>query len=109
MKKNEVRALIEQIGVCADTGADGDANPGMILADIVSGSRAAPLVPKSAENVRPPDHKVVDLQALEQSEPDFVATFTEDKKGFTSTTHYTNRTRTRCAWLAWAPTNTGVS
>jgi suppressor of ftsI len=68
--------------LCVDTGADGDANPGMVLADIVSGSRAAPLLPKSLDNVRPPDHKVVDLQALEQSEPDFVATFTEDKKGF---------------------------
>lgn len=54
----------------------------MVLADIVSGSRAAPLLPKSAEKLSPPDHQVVDLQALEQSEPDFIATFTEDKKGF---------------------------
>jgi suppressor of ftsI len=68
--------------LCVDTGADGDPNPGMVLADIVSGSRAASLWPKSLENVRPPDYKVIDVHALEQSEPDFVATFTEDKKGF---------------------------
>ena len=68
--------------LCVDTGADGDPNPGMVLADIVSGSHAAPLSPKPADTVRPTEHKVVDLQALEKSEPDFVAIFTEDKKGF---------------------------
>jgi FtsP/CotA-like multicopper oxidase with cupredoxin domain len=54
----------------------------MVIADIVSGSRAAPLLPKSGDNARPADHNVADFQALEQSDPDFVATFTEDKKGF---------------------------
>ena len=68
--------------LCVDTGSEGDPNPGMVLADIVSGSRAAPVPRKSVDNLRPPDHKVANLQTLEQSAPDFVATFTEDKKGF---------------------------
>jgi suppressor of ftsI len=68
--------------LCVDTGADGDPNPGMVLADIVSGSHTGSTLPKPDNNVRPPDHKMIELQALEQSEPDFVVTFSEDKKGF---------------------------
>jgi FtsP/CotA-like multicopper oxidase with cupredoxin domain len=54
----------------------------MVLADIASGgSTDAPLA-KPGGNIRLPDHKGVDFQTLEQSEPDFVVNFTEDKKGF---------------------------
>jgi suppressor of ftsI len=68
--------------LCVDTGTDGDPNPGMVLADIASGgSTDAPLA-KPGGNIRLPDHKGVDFQTLEQSEPDFVVNFTEDKKGF---------------------------
>ena len=67
---------------CVDTGPDGDLNPGMVLADVVTGTPAMPLFSKFRGVLDPPGHKVVDLQAAEKSAPDFVATFTEDKKGF---------------------------
>ena len=67
---------------CVDTGPDGDPNPGMVLADVVTGIPATPLFSRSRGVLDPPGHKVVDLQAAEKSAPDFVATFTEDKKGF---------------------------
>jgi suppressor of ftsI len=65
-----------------NTGAEGDPNPGMILADVVPGMPGAPLFAKSHAVFDPPAHKLVDLQAEKESEPDFVAIFTEDKKGF---------------------------
>jgi len=68
--------------LCVNTGPEGDANPGMVLADVVPGMPAAPPLATSADILDPPTHKVVDLQAEEKSEPDFVAIFTEDKKGF---------------------------
>jgi FtsP/CotA-like multicopper oxidase with cupredoxin domain len=68
--------------LCVNTGADGDPNPGMILADVVPGVPATPLIPKSRRALDPPPYRVVDLQAEEKSDPAFVATFTEDKKGF---------------------------
>jgi suppressor of ftsI len=68
--------------LCVNTGPDGDRNPGMVLADVVPGMPAAPLLPKSASTLNPPAHKIIDVQANEKSDPDFVATFTEDKKGF---------------------------
>ena len=68
--------------LCVNTGPEGDPNPGMVLADVVPGIPAARLFPKSPRLLDPPRHKVVDLQAEEKSDPDFVATFTEDKKGF---------------------------
>ena len=68
--------------LCVNTGSDGDPNPGMVLADVVPGIPAARLFPKSPGLLDSPHHKVVDLQAEEKSDPDFVATFTEDKKGF---------------------------
>lgn len=65
---------------CVDTGPDGDANPEMVLADIVSG----PTIPGSRQRKTPgsPVHKIVRVDGLENSGPDFVATFTEDKNGF---------------------------
>jgi FtsP/CotA-like multicopper oxidase with cupredoxin domain len=68
---------------CFDTGADGDSNPAMILADIVSARpstfQARPAVggtPVTA--IFPPAL----LKKVETSEPQFVVTFTEDKEGF---------------------------
>jgi suppressor of ftsI len=68
---------------CFDTGPDGDPNPGMVLADIVSAQ------PSSLE-VRPglgraPVYATFSsavLKRAEASEPQFVVTFTEDKQGF---------------------------
>ena len=67
---------------CVDTGPEGDPNPEMILADIVSGPRSlspAQLVPTDK---RPPVHKRAPVHNLEKSAPQFVVTFTEDKNGF---------------------------
>jgi FtsP/CotA-like multicopper oxidase with cupredoxin domain len=68
---------------CFDTGADGDANPAMVLADIVSahpsnlqGRPAAGGAP--VYEIFPPTA----MQSVEASNPQFVVTFTEDKQGF---------------------------
>lgn len=65
---------------CIDTGPDGDANPEMVLADTISGPRI-PALPQS-KTPGPPIHKLARVNGLENSSPDFVATFTEDKNGF---------------------------
>src|SRR6266704_5905070 len=66
---------------CVDTGPDGDPNPAMVLADIVS-RHAAGAMPKVLESSRKPDLKTLDLTAEEKVPPRFIVTFTEDKKGF---------------------------
>jgi suppressor of ftsI len=68
---------------CFDTGPDGDSNPAMVLADIVS-------APRSTFQTRPalggePVYTIFPptvLKRVEASEPQFVVTFTEDKQGF---------------------------
>ena len=68
---------------CFDSGPDGDSNPAMVLADIVS---AQP----SKVQARPPlggkpvyaNFSPAVLQRVEASEPQFVVNFTEDKQGF---------------------------
>jgi suppressor of ftsI len=68
---------------CFDTGPDGDSNPAMILADIVS---AQP--PNLKTRTRPRGAAVYVtfppeiLKRVETSEPQFVVNFTEDKQGF---------------------------
>ena len=65
---------------CVDTGPDGDANPEMVLADIIPGKQ----IPAS-DDVRTtgqPIYKIAPVDRLAQSVPDFVTTFTEDKDGF---------------------------
>src|SRR6267143_3153661 len=69
------------ISRCVDTGPDGDPNPAMVLADIVS-RHAAGAMPKVLESSRKPDLKTLDLTAEEKAPPRFIVTFTEDKKGF---------------------------
>src|SRR6266852_3767965 len=66
---------------CVDTGPDGDPNPAMVLADIVSRSAAGPR-PKTTEGHFKPRLKTLDLEAEEKASPRFIVTFTEDKKGF---------------------------
>lgn len=77
---SEAHATLRSL--CVNTGSDGDPNPGMVLADVVPGIPAVPLFPKSHHVLDSPHYNVVDLQAEEKSDPDFVATFTEDKRGF---------------------------
>jgi FtsP/CotA-like multicopper oxidase with cupredoxin domain len=68
--------------LCVNTGLAGDPNPAMVLADIRPGSSTAPVRQRTDRDSRKPEFKQIDLKAFEQSEPDFVATFTEDKNGF---------------------------
>jgi suppressor of ftsI len=68
---------------CFDTGPDGDPNPAMVVADIVSAQapniQARPALGGSpVYAIFPP----VTLKRVETSEPQFVVTFTEDKQGF---------------------------
>ena len=68
---------------CFDTGPDGDSNPAMVLADIVSAppSNVQTLPALGGAPVYasfPP----TTLKRVESSEPQFVVTFTEDKQGF---------------------------
>jgi FtsP/CotA-like multicopper oxidase with cupredoxin domain len=69
------------ISRCVDTGPDGDPNPAMVLADIVPRPAAAS-TPKVLASSRKPDRKTLDLTAEEMAPPQFVVTFTEDKRGF---------------------------
>src|SRR5258705_725963 len=69
------------ISRCVDTGPDGDPNPAMVLADIVS--RPAPgSIHKTSKSSLKPDLKTLDLAAEEKAPPRFIVTFTEDKNGF---------------------------
>ena len=68
--------------LCVDTGPLGDPNPGMVLADLHTGSSAQPAPERNNRKLRPPEYKSVDLSAYESSQPDFAVVFTEDKNGF---------------------------
>jgi len=66
---------------CVDTGPDGDPNPAMVLADVVSNfspssTRATIGTPQTSSP------KTLDLSAEEKVPPRFIVTFTEDKNGF---------------------------
>jgi FtsP/CotA-like multicopper oxidase with cupredoxin domain len=68
---------------CFDTGADGDSNPAMILADVVS---AKPPNLKTRPGLGGVPVYVTfspeSLKRVEASKPQFVVNFTEDKQGF---------------------------
>src|SRR5207302_6414350 len=68
---------------CFDTGPDGDSNPAMILADIVSGQPSSPGArPGQSEAPVYATFSPTVLKRAEASDPQFVVTFTEDKQGF---------------------------
>ena len=73
--------------LCVDTGPDGDPNPEMVLADLVQpssdrlGSNSTPKRVHAIDDHRPV-YKVLDIERLEKTAPDFTVTFTEDKNGF---------------------------
>jgi suppressor of ftsI len=67
---------------CVDTGPDGDPTPAMVLADIVPALSSSPLQIIPFSDRRPDSYKQPQLDVLESAPPEFVATFTEDKKGF---------------------------
>jgi FtsP/CotA-like multicopper oxidase with cupredoxin domain len=68
---------------CFDTGPDGDSNPAMVLADIVS-AKPSSLQPRPALGGSPVYATLspTTLKRVEASEPQFVVDFTEDKQGF---------------------------
>jgi FtsP/CotA-like multicopper oxidase with cupredoxin domain len=67
---------------CVDTGPDGDPTPAMVLADIVPAPSSAPLKTVVGSDRRPASYNRPRLAGLESDPPQFVATFTEDKKVF---------------------------
>jgi FtsP/CotA-like multicopper oxidase with cupredoxin domain len=69
--------------LCFDTGPDGDSNPAMVLADIVS-EPAVNHQAKPALGGAPvyATFTPTILKRVETSEPQFVVNFTEDKQGF---------------------------
>jgi suppressor of ftsI len=69
------------ISHCVNTGPDGDPNPAMVLADIVSRS-AADSPAKIASSLLKPEFKSLDVAAEEKTAPQFTVIFTEDKNGF---------------------------
>jgi FtsP/CotA-like multicopper oxidase with cupredoxin domain len=69
---------------CFDTGPDGDPNPAMVLADMVDLAQPTPGT-AAASDTQVPIYKPLSpklIAGVENSAPDFVVTFTEDKKGF---------------------------
>jgi suppressor of ftsI len=68
---------------CFDTGPDGDSNPAMVLADVVSpqASTAQTRAGIGGKPVHATFQQEV-LQKIEADKPQFVVTFTEDKQGF---------------------------
>ena len=73
--------------LCVDTGPDGDPNPEMVLADLVTpGPHHQDSTPPASQlhagDHRPPVYKPLDIEALKNAAPDFTVVFTEDKNGF---------------------------
>ena len=73
--------------LCVDTGPDGDANPEMVLADLVQPDSAQLSPDRGPDHVHGNDrrrtiYKRVDIEPREKGEPAFIVTFTEDKNGF---------------------------
>jgi suppressor of ftsI len=68
---------------CFDTGPDGDSNPAMVLADVVS-RQPSSLQTRPALGGSPvyATFSRTTLKRVEASDPQFVVTFTEDKQGF---------------------------
>ena len=73
--------------LCVDTGPVGDPNPEMVLADLLppgSGQADGNSATGQAHafDGRPPIYKIVDVEALKRTAPEFMVNFTEDKNGF---------------------------
>jgi suppressor of ftsI len=70
---------------CFDTGPDGDPNPAMVIADVVSAAHVDSSPPKVPVTAGPPVYKEIStaqLRKFEASDPGFTVVFTEDKNGF---------------------------
>jgi FtsP/CotA-like multicopper oxidase with cupredoxin domain len=70
---------------CFDTGSDGDANPAMVLADMVDVAQRGPKPHTTPIDAQMPIFKPLPpalIAQVENSSADFVVNFSEDKKGF---------------------------
>ena len=70
---------------CVDTGPDGDSNPAMVIADVVSDSHAGETSHRVPTTTNVPVYRefpVHQLVKLESSTPNFTVVFTEAKNGF---------------------------
>jgi FtsP/CotA-like multicopper oxidase with cupredoxin domain len=71
--------------LCFDTGRDGDPNPAMVLADLMNIAQRSPGGRTTPVDARQPTSRPLSpalITRVENSSPDFVVSFTEDKKGF---------------------------
>jgi FtsP/CotA-like multicopper oxidase with cupredoxin domain len=71
--------------LCFDTGRDGDPGPAMVLADLTDAAQADSKKIKARRSDVSPVYKPLSdalIANVETSAPDFVVTFTEDKRGF---------------------------
>jgi suppressor of ftsI len=71
--------------LCFDTGPDGDPNPAMVLADLVDHEQPDRTVSAARMDAPAPIYRPLSsrlINRVEKSAPDFLVTFTEDKKGF---------------------------
>jgi FtsP/CotA-like multicopper oxidase with cupredoxin domain len=81
--KSGTRASLRTL--CFDTGRDGDPNPAMVLADLANVAQPRPVLRATSVDARVPTPQPLPpslITPIENSSPDFVVTFTEDKKGF---------------------------
>ncbi|WP_263349759.1 multicopper oxidase family protein [Acidicapsa acidisoli] len=70
---------------CVDTGADGDPNPAMVVADLRTTNPATSHVPSVSPSTRKAVYKTLSpslVRTLESGEPEFTVKFTEDLHGF---------------------------
>jgi suppressor of ftsI len=70
---------------CFDTGRDRNANPAMVLADMVNVAQPGPKPPTTPVDVRlstPKSMSPTLVERVENGSPDFVVQFSEDKNGF---------------------------
>ena len=68
---------------CVDTGPDGDYNPAMILADVVTrASEPKRKVPDAGGEAVYKNFSSRQLETIKAHDPDFTVVFTEDKDGF---------------------------
>jgi suppressor of ftsI len=69
---------------CVDTGADGDPNPAMVIADVGPAHTDSPIrnLPSTTGPAVYKELSSQEIKQLELSRPDFTVTFTEDKSGF---------------------------
>jgi FtsP/CotA-like multicopper oxidase with cupredoxin domain len=80
---HDARASLRSL--CFATGRDGDPNPAMVLADLVNAAEPGPQPRTTQADARLPIYKPLStalIAHVEDSSPDFVVSFTEDKKGF---------------------------